>query len=839
MILLLTTACFLVPIQTGKERGLLPVGTNRQLRPGLERALEAAEFGLPAGETLESLLRSTRNPDDGWEKALLGSSVLAPAILLGDILVAEGTKEKGFNLAIKGLLANPGKPGADILFARIVPWIDFARASELVDRLLNEDFVGRDAALALLQNGAFPDVMPAVERFLLSNRGNFGSPQVRSRILSKYIFWKGAEALEALAPILQGDRADDLVYAFLKAWSPMAGPEHLGIIWGISNSRNSSTALAALTILARLESDADARGEIFEKALNFPERNRDTILDGMIRPFPDRVLEEKLTALLDSDGDDLRDIARRLLPIVSGPEKSFYEFKSRVRDDLPLARQAGWMLDFSRLDWLPAQEMAAKWFAHGGWGMGTTGMAVARSLGRSSAIDDWLGVILKNGDIPEAISFPLAVARAPHSHEARAFLRQYLDRATPFRQEQILRGLSSAEPDEDLGVFVLVARENRFDSIARVVAFKVLANYPAGSAFLVQLLDKAPHDYQVLEGLVRVLVSHRDAEIRQAGVSAVSRLSLEEEESLSLQLAILEEQARFPRSLEKLNLAESLASLLVAEVPPSLMDSVDLPNPRRLLMEEPLVLQTALALSSCLEEYPETLPEVISEIPIQDVPLARLIAICPLLAESGTPLPVAQWMESAALRVSLSLRNRIRALAAWAHISSLQGENAHHARSLEHLLAVPVEIKRWQSDLAYGLRQSGVRGWVLPIDRLSERSLLVRARGLLGQFRLEALRGLLGPPAASFETLLEASELALECVGGDVLAFSLGRKAAGINPTDSRGWLAGGLAAAKAGKLDEANFYLLRVQWTALPGSPDSVRALEALTALGFKPSEF
>ena len=87
-------------------------------------------------------MRSTRNPDDDWEKALLGSSILAPAILLGDSLVAERTKEQGLNLAIKGLLANPGKPGADILFARIVPWIDFARASELVDRLLVEDFVG-------------------------------------------------------------------------------------------------------------------------------------------------------------------------------------------------------------------------------------------------------------------------------------------------------------------------------------------------------------------------------------------------------------------------------------------------------------------------------------------------------------------------------------------------------------------------------------------------------------------------------------------------------------------------------------------------------------------------
>ena len=128
---------------------------------------------------------------------------------------------------------------------------------------------------------------------------------------------------------------------------------------------------------------------------------------------------------------------------------------------------------------------------------------------------------------------------------------------------------------------------------------------------------------------------------------------------------------------------------------------------------------------------------------------------------------------------------------------------------------------------------------MLPIDRLSERSSLVRARGLLGQLRLEELRRFLGPPAASFETLVAASELALECVDGDILAFSLGRKAAGINPTDSRGWLAGGLAAAKAGRLDEANFYLLRVRWTALPESTDSVRALEALTALGFKPSEF
>ena len=40
-------------------------------------------------------------------------------------------------------------------------------------------------------------------------------------------------------------------------------------------------------------------------------------------------------------------------------------------------------------------------------------------------------------------------------------------------------------------------------------------------------------------------------------------------------------------------------------------------------------------------------------------------------------------------------------------------------------------------------------------------------------------------------------------------------------------------------KLDEAIFHLLRVRWTALPGSTDSVRALEALTTLGFKPSEF
>ena len=73
MLLFLTATLCAVPLQEDEGRGLLKVGEHRPRRPGLERALEIAQFGFPEGESLDSLLASMRDSNDAWEAGLLGA----------------------------------------------------------------------------------------------------------------------------------------------------------------------------------------------------------------------------------------------------------------------------------------------------------------------------------------------------------------------------------------------------------------------------------------------------------------------------------------------------------------------------------------------------------------------------------------------------------------------------------------------------------------------------------------------------------------------------------------------------------------------------------------------
>ena len=836
MLLLLTATLCAAPLQEDEGRGLLKVGDHRPRRPGLERALEIAQFGFPEEESLDSLLASMRDSNDTWEAALLGAGALVPATLPGAMDLAPEEKERAFSLVLDALMEGPRKIGSDSLFARAAPWMGAAEAEALVDRLLAGDFPGRRAALSLLEAGLAPEVNPAILRFVLESRGD---THERLRFIQKLVLWQGPGSLEILSDILEPDSPDLLARVFFQSWRPMANVRHLPKLWEIALGGNKWTAQTALQVLAPLETSDKARMELFDRILEMGERNRQTILDQMVLHVPDPLLEGRLFPLLDSADRDLRALSRLMLPRVAGPEKAFAEFKSRVGENLPLARQSGWMVALARLDWAPARETAAAWLASGGWATGSAAMAVSKSLAGSSAIDPWLGGFLQNPEVSAAITFPLAMARAPYSQEARSFLRQALEGAEGFRQEQAIRGLSNAGLEEDLEVLLLVAQGEEFDAVARVAAFEGLARHSATGPILVEILRQGLGDYQAMEGLVLQMMRHPDPDIRKAGVLAPEQPGLPVEESDALRFAILQEQARFPRESEMESLAQSLVSLLTFEADHAPSDFLPLPAPRALLMEEPLILPTALALSACLQASGFAPSPLLQSLAAEKVPLARLLVICPLLAESESSLPVAQWVGEAAQREGLPPGNRVRALAAWAHAAGLQEDGRRHAKALAFLLAKPKELSAWKADLGYGLRRSGVRGWILPLDRLAERQLLVRAQSLSGQGRLEALRLLVGPPAASFQALVKGSELALACQGGEALAFSLGEIAAGMTPGDFRGWLAAGLAAAGADLPEDAAFHLSRVLWTAPEGSEAAGTATFGLAALGLEPIEF
>ena len=327
----------------------------------------------------------------------------------------------------------------------------------------------------------------------------------------------------------------------------MAGERHLPKLWEIARGGDSLTAQAALQILAPLETSEKSRMELFDRILKIQERSRQTTLDQMVLPVPDPLLEGRLVALLDSADRDMRALGRRMLPLVAGPKNAFVEFESRVGGNLPLARQSGWMIALARLDWAPARETAASWLASGGWATGSAGMAVSRSLAGNPAIDPWLGGFLQNPEVPASITFPLAMARAPHSQEARAFLRQALEGAEGVRQEQALRGLSNAGLEEDLEILLLVAQGEEFDAVARVAAFEGLARHSATGPFLVEILSQGLGDYQAMEGLVRQMMRHPDPDIRKAGALAPEQPELSVEDADALRFAILQEQARFPR----------------------------------------------------------------------------------------------------------------------------------------------------------------------------------------------------------------------------------------------------------------------------------------------------
>lgn len=603
----------------------------------------------------------------------------------------------------------------DTTYARLRGFIDKPAAGQIAWMLKQEDIPRPTDLLSLLLEAPLADVREILLDFVL-DENNFAPD--RGRVAESLILRDGRTALTAILPVIQADSEAPFLRRAFGAWRTCVAKEDFAALKDLATHADGFVAQFALQLWAMNETNPTARLHIYTLAQNCEPSYRTAALSALAQGGKDPAITAALLGELDSAGRDMRQMAQKLIPQFSDEQTLLDAYLNR-EPGMSLNQRGQWMVNIASLSLPEAKQTAMTWLTDGGWSKGNAARNVVRYLTRSPEIDPLLPTLLSIEDLPKHILYPLTLARAETSADARDYLRRSLPDLMPSEQSQALMALAANGELEDLLLLRDYVSDPAKATSTRVTAMRTLAAIPEAHDLLSQWREPIPHDYEVLATLLELMLLSENEEWQQWAIDTASSPPeiFDEDEQRGLRDVIARTlgERNHPDDYIKLSLAlgEHLLQLESLSSPTEAWGKLfrfenDYP-------ELATLLRAYLVSVQLREPQPLILPDDFDSSKVDDATLLIAAAYLSRVA----PQTCSAWFEDLAGR-SMHDENHLR-VAGLAASRLPFGAPADAA--LQRLLDQPEKLRSMPRVIAESFAPLG-SGWALIHDRLAEQLLL-------------------------------------------------------------------------------------------------------------------
>ncbi|KAA3606142.1 MAG: hypothetical protein DWQ01_18285 [Planctomycetota bacterium] len=758
--------------------------------------LRMLHLGLPAdAPPLRSWMKQLQEGgQSSWTLAVVAAAALVPDRVSGRPPLNAEDRNHAVQTVLEELLRGKLDLHREAMHQRVRAWLQGRQVEFILQELLEDRVRHRSMAINLVITAPYSASRSHLASFVLDPRP---SVQERERLMERLIAGGGRPGLMELAPLLQPPYLDELLRRLLVLWTPLLQPEDHSTLERIFQQAGGSASRFALQLWAREEKEPQARLRILEYALELEPNLRQAVCQSLVRQGQWEALGQRLLPFLTRADPEDRRLALRFLPFFMPAPELLETYKQRLEPEASFRAQGSWMLSIVRLPLSEARSLAAQWLVEGGWRTGSMALTVSRVLRPFPEIDPVLERLLFLEEAPVSLLFPLAVARAPYSEDARNYLRGALSSQKGMRQEQAIQALGTAGEAADLRLLQEIAFDPQYRPMSRAEAIRALSLRAESAPLLLDLLAEPDLPYAAAEALIEGLSRQPEESLRQAArqaaFSGMGRTDPDELRGLrTARWRALEDQ---PREGEIPLLAAELSRAL-AKVEDALPnENRRLEDPRRLMVAYASVSACASALAAALKAFPQVDRPEPWALPSSDALGASWLATS-FLAQLW-PRAADAWCQQVLAEPTLAPSVRVRWLATRVRIHLDRGRPERSLAALQAAWQDPDAL--WQSpwDLAFGLAQSEVRGWAFPVDRLVDAHLLAGARRQPGPQGFAGLRSLL-QAYASPQQLMDGATLVANWADAEndpeawALALDLASRAVELAPLEAHPrWLYG------------------------------------------------
>lgn len=686
-----------------------------------------------------------------------------------------------------------------MVFERLAPNLEAQDCGWILEGLRSGEIVDLESAHNLLLAARVSESVPTLLAVALDEDRDI---QLRAHCVSRLLAAEGRAAFDSLQSLIEPDTEAVLLRQVYAAWAQMVVEEDLPRLEELVELGPGLIREYALQTWARVETRPEKRVKILRMSESSGSSFRSVLFREVATQGPAPELADYVRSLFDAPRAEDRRLALSMLASFAPAESVLEEWKARRLPTDPLSTQGRWMNQLARLPFEEAQRAAAEWLVDDGWQESRYGMAVAQTLGQREITDGYLSSFLSRPEVPMMLRVQLAADRAPHSEDARAWLRRTVPETGGILGVRMVRALGELASAEDRITLVEIAGDPGRPGLLRAEAVRSLGGVPGGVAALRGFVAEPPLDFETAEAVVETAVLSGDPDLRQqvhaaveAGFGLPAGADFERE---ALWRTLWRAQAR--RSLrsdaDDLLVEARQALLALPEEDPT----EPWPDPRALRGDYLSLVEVVQALAATAPARAFRIPE--SSVVAQ--PVSRLgLAVWAESALTSSPDACAAIAARLAADPGLLRGNRMRALGLAARAAERSGNQNAELAALSRILRLLREDLDEADlvDLGYGLGLSSPRAWLLPLDEVGQRMVLAEARGF------DSGRGtILGPlleGGCRLETLLKAGELLAEVESWSA-ALRFARRAADFEPGNVRARWQLGRAYEAIDLLDEA-----------------------------------
>jgi len=603
----------------------------------------------------------------------------------------------------------------DATYARLRGHVDSGSASQIAWMLKQEDIPRRTDLLNLLLEAPLDDVRDALMEFVLMEENP--APD-RGRVAESLILRDGRTALKQILSVIQTDSQAPFLRRVFGAWRTCVSAEDLPALEQLATHADGFVAQFALQLWAMNESTTGARLRIYDMTQGIEPSYRAAALSALAQGGKDPAITAALIGELDSAGRDMRQLAQILIPQFSSEQTLLDAFLDRA-PGMSLNQRGQWMVNIASLSLPAAKQTAMQWLTEGGWSKGNTARNVVRYLTHSEEVDPLLPSLLSVENLPKHILYPLTLARAQTSADARDYLRALLPELLPSEQGKALRVLASSGEMEDLLLLRDYVSDATKATSARVVAMRTLAAIPEAQDLLSQWRDPIPHDYEVLATLLELMLLSSNEEWQQWAIATAFAppAMFDEDEQRGLRSVIWRTYGERKAEDDHIKLSMALAEHLL-QLQSTNRDGEAWSQLYRFENDYPELATLVASYVSCVRtRQPQALvlPEDFDTSKVS----ADALLISAAFLTRASPQTSSDWFDDLAQR-SLHVENQMR-VAGLAASRLPFGETADSA--LQRLLDQPENLRNMPRVIAESFAPLG-NGWALIHDRLAEQKLL-------------------------------------------------------------------------------------------------------------------
>ncbi|MDA0667636.1 MAG: hypothetical protein O3A95_06190 [Planctomycetota bacterium] len=407
----------------------------------------------------------------------------------------------------------------DIVYAQLRGRCFAPEAEALVAMLSNAEIPRRSALLELLLQVPYPEA----RLFLIAFAKDEARPATERGRVAEFLFLlDGHEAYSALKDTIRPDAEPPYLRRVYAGWRESVEASDLPVLEQLATEASGYASEYALQLWALHETQQEARVRIYMHARDRAPSFRAAAWKALSTRGLDPEIADLLRVELDGGKADVRNLARAMLLVFSGPEEFLEEYKGRA-GNLSIHLRSPWMVPLASLSIPEAHHLAMDWLLEGGWNAGNVTRQVVLQLSRSEEIDPMLPVLFQHPEMPDQVLFPLALARSGTSEDAKAYLLTRLNEGGVVMQMQIARAFAGQNSTAGLEVLRDIAESTVFSNPARSLARELLVPREEAAALVERWLqDPLPRDYEIAASWIRALAESSNPSWREQAIALAS-----------------------------------------------------------------------------------------------------------------------------------------------------------------------------------------------------------------------------------------------------------------------------------------------------------------------------